>query len=83
MGKNVHFLIMPDFGRIENDFGEIGKDFAHDGIDRGLRGLREFGQVGFCRLQGRIECVRKIKRGKVYKSSMAALRTFSELALSV
>ena len=45
MGKNVHFLIVPDFGRIENDFGEIGKDFARDDIDRGLRELREFGQV--------------------------------------
>ncbi len=45
MGKNVHFLIMPIFGRIENDFGEIGKDFARDDIYRGLRELREFGQV--------------------------------------
>lgn len=38
MGKNVHFLIVPDFGRIENDFGEIGEDFARDDIDRELCG---------------------------------------------
>ena len=45
MGKKVHFLIMPIFGRIENHFGEIGEDFAHDDIDRELRGFRKFGQV--------------------------------------
>lgn len=38
MGKKVHFLIMPIFGRIENDFGEIGEDLARDDNDRELCG---------------------------------------------
>ena len=38
MGKKVHFLIVPDFGRIEIDFGEFGEDFSHDDFDRELCG---------------------------------------------
>ena len=38
MGKKVHFLIVPDFGRIENNFGEIGEVFSHDDFDHELCG---------------------------------------------
>ncbi len=34
MGQNVHFLIMPNLGRIEMVFGEMWKDFSHDDFDR-------------------------------------------------
>ena len=31
--KKCIFLIVPNFGRIENDFGEMWEDFSHNDFD--------------------------------------------------
>jgi hypothetical protein len=62
MGKKVHFLIVPDFGRIEIDFGEMWEDFSHDDFDRELRGWTR-DSVAALRLQRNGGATQSISRG--------------------